>query len=327
MSNPDRWQGLPYNAISCFYRKTFGNRVYKIPVGVAETCPNREGIRGMKTCIFCDQWGSAAFPEYREATLRQQIEQARERVRLRFNGDTFLIYFQAYTTTFGRASQLSEQFSVSLSYPEVKGVVVGTRPDCLSPSVLDLWRETSENGTFVGVELGVQSFDNRQLEWMRRGHDSSKSLAAIEKIRTKAPKVNLGIHLMFGLPNETTEDILHTAKMVNSLPLDNVKLHNLHVLKGTPLAEQYQNGLFSPISREEYIRRVVLFLEHLNPETAVHRLAAVASRYEELVAPAWARSKMETYQMTLDEFTRQETFQGRAFQALPRLSPEARLRP
>lgn len=234
MSNPHDWQGLPYNAISCFYRKTFGQRVYKIPVSVAETCPNREGIRGMKTCIFCDQWGSAAFPEYREDSLRQQIEQTRERIRRRFNGNSFLVYFQSYTTTFGRASLLREQFAVSLSYPEIKGVVVGTRPDCLSSAMLDLWKDTTEAGHFVGVELGVQSFDDSQLEWMRRGHDTKKSIEAIFKIREKAPLVNLGIHLMFGLPGESDSSIVETAQRVNSLPLDNVKLHNLHVLKNTP---------------------------------------------------------------------------------------------
>jgi len=312
MSIPEQWQGLPYYAISLFYRQRFGGKVYKIPVSVAESCPNREGIRGMETCVFCDQWGSAAFPEYREKELRSQIEQVQSRLLKRFNGDHYLVYFQAYTTTFSRASQLRHQFQVALSFPEVKGVVVGTRPDCLSKAVLELWKETCDQGHFVGVELGVQTFNDLQLKWMRRGHSVKKSIEAIQKIKSETP-VDLGIHLIFGLPGETTEQIIQTAKLVNRLPIDNVKIHNLYVLEGTALAQQFQLGKFVPLERKDYLQRVVCFLEHLNPQIAVHRLAAVASRHDELVAPDWARSKMENYQMALDEFAAQGTFQGRLF--------------
>ncbi|MCC7403404.1 MAG: TIGR01212 family radical SAM protein [Bdellovibrionales bacterium] len=319
MSSWQQWQGLPYYAISCFYREAFGTRVYKIPVSLADSCPNREGIRGMQTCNFCDEWGSAAFPEFRAEDLATQIEQTRARIQRRFNGAAYLVYFQAYTTTFAKSSRLREQFQVALSYSDVKGVVVGTRPDCLSPAVLDLWQETLAQGHFVGIELGVQSLVERHLTWMRRGHSAAKAIEAIQRIKSRMP-INLGIHLMFGLPGETDEEIIQTADQINQLPIDNVKLHNLHVIKGTPLADEFLRGDFVPIERDDYIRRVVLFLERLNPKIAVHRLTAVASRHEELLAPAWARSKMESYQMTLDEFARLGTFQGRLFE--PSHSPE-----
>lgn len=324
MSSYPEWQGLPYHAISCFYRERFGTRVYKIPVSFADSCPNREGIRGMQTCNFCDEWGSAAFPEFRAETLRTQIEETRSRILRRFRGDTFLVYFQSYTTTFAKASRLREQFQVALAFPDVKGVVVGTRPDCLSPAVLDLWTETCNAGNFVGVELGVQSLFDRHLQWMRRGHTVAKAVESIHRLKEQTP-VNVGIHLMFGLPGETDEEIGQTAELVNQLPVDNVKLHNLHVIKGTPLADEYLRGEFVPITREDYLRRVVLFLERLSPRIAVHRLAAVASRHEELLAPAWARSKMETYQLTLDEFARRQTFQGRLYLSSPNAQPAASL--
>ncbi|MCB0361744.1 MAG: TIGR01212 family radical SAM protein [Bdellovibrionales bacterium] len=310
MTNLSQWQDLPYYAISQFYRCRFGGKVYKIPVSVAQTCPNREGLAGGKVCIFCDEWGSAAFPEYRHQTLAGQIEATRARLKRRFNSDNFLVYFQAYTTTFRRTMELRLQFAEALAFADVKGVVVGTRPDCLSDALFDLWNETEEKGKFVGVELGVQSFDDEHLMWMNRGHKQETSLRAIEKIRNKT-KVDLGIHLIFGLPGETREKIVSTARKVNALPIDNVKLHNLHVLKNTPLEEMWRRGEFVPITREEYIKRVVLFLEYLCPRIAVHRLAAVASRHDELVAPHWARSKMETYQLILDEFKIQSTYQGR----------------
>jgi radical SAM protein (TIGR01212 family) len=314
MSLAPQWQGLPYHAISQFYRHRFGGRVYKIPVSISETCPNREGLGGGKICIFCDQWGSAAFPEYSQEPLRRQIEETRTRLQRRFNGEMFLVYFQAYTTTFSRTSHLREQFKTAFSFPDVKGVVVGTRPDCISDAVLDLWNETTGSGRFVGVELGVQSFDEKQLVWMQRGHTGKRAIDSILRIKEKT-QVDLGIHLIFGLPGETDDQVIATARLVNSLPINNVKIHNLHVLRNTPLEKIWNDGQFIPLSRESYIRRTILFLEHLRPELSVHRLAAVASRHDELVAPAWASSKMETYQMFLDEFRRQETFQGSKWEA------------
>jgi hypothetical protein len=309
MQKIPNWQGLPYYPISLFYKEKFGAKVYKIPVSIAETCPNREGLNGMKTCNFCDVWGSAAYPEVREKALREQIELNRDKIRRRFNANQFLVYFQAYTNTFSKVTRLREQFEVASSYEDIKGFVVGTRPDCVSEAVLKLWNEYSEK-FFVAVELGVQSFNEDQLIWMRRGHTAQKSLWAIDKIKAQCPEVDLGIHLMFGLPGETDEQIVETAKLCSRLPIDNVKLHNLHVLKHTPLADDYKKGLFEPISREQYVDRVILFLQHLDSRIAVHRVAAVASRHEELVAPRWTASKLESYQYVLDEFQRRKAYQG-----------------
>ena len=306
------WRGLPYYPISQFYRSQFGQKVHKIPVSVIQSCPNREGLKGMKTCIFCDVWGSAAYPENRSLELREQIEKVRERVRKRFNVHRFLVYFQAYTNTFARTSQLRSYFEAVKEFEDIVGMVVGTRPDCLSHGVFDLWNDYSEE-YFLAVELGVQSFDEDQLLWMRRGHTGKQSIRAIHRIKENCSGIDLGIHLIFGLPGETKKSLVETAKMISDLPIDNIKLHNLHVLKGTPLADEYARGEFSPISREEYIERVILFLQHLSPRIAVHRLAATAGRHDELIAPKWAASKMETYQIFLDEFSNLSAYQGQYF--------------
>lgn len=263
----------------------------------------------MKTCNFCDAWGSAAYPDVREQDLKDQILNNKMRVQSRAKASKFLVYFQAYTNTFSKTERLRQQFSVASEFEDVVGFVVGTRPDCLSDNVFDLWNEYGEK-KYLAVELGVQTFDEDQLIWMRRGHTAKKSMQAIERIARKCPRLSLGIHLMFGLKSETDEQIVETAKLVSTLPIDNVKLHNLHVLKDTPLEEEFLRGEFWPISREDYARRVVLFLENLRPDIAVHRLAALASRHDELVAPAWAKMKMENYQFILDEFSRRATFQG-----------------
>lgn len=298
-----------YYPISLFYQQKFGEKVWKIPVSTAETCPNREGLRGMKTCNFCDVWGSAAYPEIRERSLEEQISQTRSLMREKYHANKFLVYFQAYTNTFSKSQRLRDQFTVAFSYDDIIGAVVGTRPDCLSEAVYDLWNEWAEK-KFIAVEMGVQSFDEKQLVWMRRGHTAEKSIWAIHKIREKCPGVDLGIHLMFGLPGETDEDIIGTAEKCNSLPISNVKLHNLHVLKNTPLAEDFARGTFAPISQELYFERVLLFLQHLRPEIAVHRLAALASRFDELIAPAWTAKKMEIYQGLIDAMKARGVYQG-----------------
>ena len=178
------WQGLPYYPISQFYRHRFGQKVYKIPVSVAQTCPNREGLKGMKTCVFCDSWGSAAYPEYRELELKKQISLSRQTVQKRFKANRFLVYFQAYTNTFVRTAQLKRYFEAAIDSKDVVGIVVGTRPDCLSQAVFDLWNDYSRK-CLICVELGVQSFEDDQLLWMRRGHTSQQSIDAIYRIKKK----------------------------------------------------------------------------------------------------------------------------------------------
>jgi radical SAM protein (TIGR01212 family) len=312
MTKNQDWRGLPYYPISQFYQKTFGEKVWKVPVTTAGSCPNREGIRGMKTCNFCDVWGSAAYPEQGVGELREQIRETREKVRVRGKANKFLVYFQSYTSTFQKVSRLESEIKIAQEFDDVVGVVVGTRPDCLSESVFSVWNKVLETH-FLSVELGVQTFDERQLLWMRRGHTAEKSIWGIKKIKEKCPKVDLGIHLMFGCPGETDEQLIESAKLINSLPVDNVKLHNIHVLKDTPLAKDYHRGLYDPLSRDEYNRRVVVFLQYLDPRIAVHRLTAVASRHDELVAPDWAASKMESYQATLDALNSVGAYQGQLF--------------
>lgn len=307
------WRGLPYYPISEFYKNKFGGKVYKIPVSVVDNCPNRMGLKGMQTCVFCDVWGSAANAESLTMELKDQISTYHAHIRKKYNAEMFLVYFQAYTNTFTKINALKGNFSAALEFPFVKGFVVGTRPDCLSPAVLNLWNEYHEK-SFVAVELGVQSFFDDQLVFLRRGHTRKQSLDAIEKI-TKSTNVDLGIHLMFGLPGETKEQIIETAKIVNDLPINNVKLHNLHVLKNTPLVEIYERGDFVPDTREEYTEKARLFLQHLSPRIAIHRLAAFSSRWDELVAPAWTNNKMGTHQYIIDTLRKNKSYQSELFLA------------
>lgn len=308
---PETWHGKPYFPISQSYRERFGAKVVKVPVAMAESCPNREGLKGMKTCIFCDEHGSFAYPQTQGLELTEQILQHREKVAKRFNAARFLIYFQAYTTTFSQLARLKEGFATALSFSDVAGIVVGTRPDTLSAALLEFWQESAKK-TFVGIELGVQSFSDEKLLWMRRGHTAVQAIKGIDRVASFG--LDVGVHLIFGFPGETDKEIIETARLCNQLPISNVKLHNLHVLRNTPLHELYQQNEFMPIELEAYADRVGLFLDHLSPQIAVHRLAALSSTWDELIAPTWVRHKMKSYQAVIDRLNSCGHWQGREFQ-------------
>lgn len=305
------WLGLPYHTIAEHYNQLFGEKIYKIPVAVVDNCPNRMGLKGMQTCVFCDVWGSAADSESMMLPLREQIETTSIKIGKKYKAKSFLVYFQAYTNTFTKVSSLRQNFDTALSYPFVKGFVLGTRPDCLSPMVLDLWQEYQSKSSVL-VELGVQSFFDDDLEFMKRGHSAEDSLKAIQKISTTT-SVDLGIHLIFGNPGESLERIKQTALICNDLPITNVKLHNLHVLKNTPLEKMFFENKFTPVEFLEYAEKVEVFLQHLDPRIAVQRLAAYAPRWDELVAPDWTRDKMRTHQELIDYLRERGSYQGQQF--------------
>ncbi|MES9874372.1 MAG: TIGR01212 family radical SAM protein [Candidatus Sedimenticola sp. 6PFRAG7] len=284
-----------YYPVSLYYRNLFGEKVYKVSVSVAESCPNRQPNGRLLPCVFCDEWGSAAYHQERELALEEQIRLNREKIARRYKAKKFLVYFQSYTNTFDRVEKLRERFDTALAQDGVCGLVVGTRPDCLPARIMPLLRDTHES-SYVMVELGVQSFFDHQLMFLQRGHDAACALNGVRRLHEESG-VDIGIHLIFGLPGESDEQIIRTAEIINGLPVSNVKLHNLHVLANTPLETLYRRGEFNPLELDEYARRVVLFLRYLSPDVAVQRLAAVASRWDELVAPAWTKGKLRPTQI------------------------------
>jgi len=302
------WTGLPYHSISEHYKRIFNEKVYKIPVSIVDDCPNRMGLKGMKTCSFCDVWGSAAREESFQMTLQKQIETYHQLIAKKYKAKKFLVYFQAYTNTFTKIPLLRANFETALQYPYVGGFVLGTRPDCLSEAVLQLWQEYCQK-SFVAIELGVQSFFDSHLEFMQRGHSVNDSLKAIKKISDKT-RVDLGIHLIFGSPNETEAQIIESALICNDLPITNIKLHNMHVLKNTQLEKWYHSGSYAPIELNEYTRKVQLFLSYLHPRIAIHRLTAYAPRWNELIAPKWTADKMGPHQIIVDSLRVQKIYQG-----------------
>ena len=302
-----------YRALSTHYAQRFGCKVYKVAVSVAQTCPNRRGAGGSRVCIFCDEWGSAAHPQHAAVPLREQIETNMAPLRARYRAEKFLVYFQAYTNTFARQATLERLYREALEVPDVVGIIIGTRPDCLPLRAVTLLAELARQ-TYVGVELGVQTLDDAQLRWLSRMHNAACALRAMETLR-RHEELNLCAHLMFGIPGETSAQLAQTAARLSALGVHGVKLHNLHVLRNTPLAGMYEQGAFVPVDLATYADRVISFLEHLSPRVALHRLNAVASRWDDVLAPDWARHKLAPAMFIQRSLAERDTWQGRVIGA------------
>jgi len=301
----------PFLPISSHYRAYFGERVQTLPLTIASTCPNRLGLKGMEICTFCDEWGSAAYPELGTESVTSQIEQKLPLLSERYRSASLLAYFQAYTNSFLSEKKLRKHIESALKHPQIRGFILGTRPDCLSKNLLTFCDEYAQSH-YVSIEIGVQSFSDEDLLFLKRGHTSQQSVCAIHEL-ARFEKIKTGIHLIFGNPNEDDQAVIETAKKCSELPIQHVKLHNLHVLKNTTLEKLYLERKFTPIELNTYAKRVILFLQHLKPDIAVQRLSALSSHWEELIAPEWTRGKLKVRQFIVDRMKEEKAFQGQYY--------------
>lgn len=305
-----RRRGLRYFSYSHFLRQVFQSRVQKVSIDAGFTCPNVDGTVALGGCVFCDNRSFSPSRRLPRVDIRSQLDEGIRRLKWRYDVDRFLAYFQPATNTYGPVEKLRMLFERAISHPQVVGLVIGTRPDCVPNDVLDLLEELAGR-TYLSVEYGLQTIHDRSLDWMNRGHHYDAFLDAMERSRNRG--FEICAHVMLGLPGESREDMLATATEVARLGLDAVKLHNLYVVKNTPLAEQYEAGQVTLLSRDEYVATVVEFLELLPPTCVVERVTGeVPSDY--LVAPDWCVDKTALRQAIEDEFVRRDTWQGRLYQ-------------
>jgi radical SAM protein (TIGR01212 family) len=270
-----------------FLREHFQARVYRVPIDAGFTCPNRDGVRAFGGCTFCDDRGSGAPTIDAELSAKQQLQSGIERVRKRFKAQKFLAYFQAFTNTYAPVDALRRLYDLALEEPDVVGLCIGTRPDCMDDDVLDLLAEYHEK-TFVWLEVGLQSAVNRTLDLINRGHSAEEFFDAIKRAQKRG--LLLATHLMFGLPGETREEMLDTVKQIAHSGIQGVKIHQLCIYKGTPMARQYERGELQLMSEDDYVELVVDALEILSPDQIIMRLIAEGSK-DEIIAPVWALDK------------------------------------
>ena len=295
-----------YNAFSAELKRVFGCRVHRISVDAGFTCPNRDGSVGTAGCIYCGGSGSGSFGIARGLSVAAQLEDGKEVMVRKYKAQKFIAYFQPYSNTYAPPARLRTLYDEALGVPDVVGLIVATRPDCLPPEVLDLLEEYHRQ-TYFWLELGLQSSLDRTLALMNRGHDFAAFAAAVAY--SKARGLRVCAHIILGLPGESREEMLATASVLNRLGVDGVKLHLLHVMRGTPLATMYARGEVALLGRDEYVALVCDFLERLSPAVIVQRLTGDGGR-DHLVAPLWSLAKFEVLNAIDAELARRGSRQG-----------------
>jgi radical SAM protein (TIGR01212 family) len=299
-----------FNSYSDYFREHYGERVQKLAIDAGFTCPNRDGKVGYGGCAYCN---NAAFnPSYctPQKSITQQLLEgiAFHKVRYR-KAYHYLAYFQAYSNTYAPLEHLRALYEEALSVPNVLGIVIGTRPDCVDDALLDYLAELNQN-CHVALEYGIESCYDRTLARINRGHTFGQSVRAIEQ--TAERKIRVGAHLIFGLPGESRQEMLAEADMINRLPIDTIKLHQLQIPVGTAFARQFaaHPEQFQLFERDEYIDFVVRFLERLRPDIVVERFAnEMPPRY--MTGPGWGKIRnVELWRLLEKRLEELDTRQG-----------------
>ena len=278
---------MEYYSFNQYLKDTFGCKVYKISINAGFTCPNRDGTLGTRGCIFCSKGGSGDFAESSSLSVTEQIESGKQRVSKKIKSGKYIAYFQAFTNTYAPVEVLAEKFCEAINHPDIVGISIATRPDCLGEEVLTLLSEINKIKP-VFVELGLQTIHEKTAEYIRRGYPLSVYDNAVKAL--KAAGINTVVHLIIGLPNESREEMLESVEYACKSGADGIKLQLLHILKGTDLADDYLSGKFETLSMEEYLSIIKDCVEIIPKNVVIHRLTGDGPK-KDLIAPLWSADK------------------------------------
>ncbi len=320
---PQFAQGRRYYPFSRFLRERFGAKVYRVTVDAGFTCPNVDGTVTTGGCVYCDNRSFSPNRRLPRTSVRAQVQRGVELLGRRYGVDRFIAYFQAATNTHAPVERLRRLYDEALDHPQIVGLAVGTRPDSVPDPVLDLLQEYAR-GRYVCLELGLQSIHDRSLDWMNRGHHYDAFLDAVGRCRGRG--LDVCAHVILNLPGESHGDMMATADALAGLPVQAVKIHNLHVVRGTPTEAMYHAGKVPLFTREEYVRTVCDFLERLPAGMVIHRLNGDAPP-DYLVAPAWCADKPALLRAIHQELTRRDGRQGKLCRAAAPPTPGRRSLP
>ena len=320
-AEPLDFHGRRYHAYNDWVRQHFGGRLQKISIDAGFTCPNRDGSLGVGGCSFCNNDGFTPSYLREQRDISQQIDTGIAFMRRRYPGtERFLAYFQSYSNTYGQLDTLIAQYDQALQHRDISGVVIGTRPDCLPDLVLDYLAELSKR-TIVELEIGIESCSDEVLAACQRGHDFACARDATQRAAQRG--LFITAHLLLGLPLETTASLVDGARKLAALPIDALKLHQLQIVRGTRLANQYRDDPHSVplMTPQVYLDRVVDILERLPPSLKIQRLGSEVPPVLR-VSPDWG-IRLSRFPEMLDERLRQRhTWQGRQYEPTG-LSPAA----
>lgn len=300
-----------YNDFSAWLSTLFPYKVQKISLNAGFTCPNRDGTVGYGGCTYCNN--QTFNPAYcrTEKSVTEQLEEGKQFFARKYPDMKYLAYFQAYTNTYGELQELKRKYEEALQVPDVVGIVIGTRPDCMPDELLDYLEELNRR-TFLIVEYGVESTDNATLKRINRGHTFE---AAEEAIRRTAEKgIRVGVHIILGLPGETNEQLIQQAGVLSSLPITTLKLHQLQLIKGTRMAAEFEKQPedFHLYTADEYIDLVIDYVEHLNPRIVLERFVSQSPK-ELLIAPDWGLKNHEFTDKVRKRMRERDSWQGKLY--------------
>jgi hypothetical protein len=299
-----------YRDYNSYLKEIFGERVQKISLDAGFNCPNRDGTISDTGCIFCDSRGSGSGAMInRGLSIDDQIMEGRRSAEKRYKARKFIAYFQSFTNTYAPLPRLRDLYTRALDHEGMVGLSIGTRPDCVDEDILALI-SSFQKDYLVWIEFGLQSAHDVTLSRINRGHD----VACFEKGVRLASEYGLKIcaHVIIGLPGESHDMMMGTARYISGLPIAGVKIHSLYVTKGTPLAALYDKGEYKCLERDEYVEEVVDFLEILPPELVIQRLTGDPVR-KDLIAPLWTLKKTENIRLINRRLEERDTWQGKRY--------------
>jgi radical SAM protein (TIGR01212 family) len=290
-------------------RDRFGERVYKVIVDAGFTCPNRDGTVATGGCTYCNNSSFRSPAAIKTDPIRDQVREGIAYIRKRFHANKFIVYFQPFSNTYAETAYLKELYTDAIDHPEVVGLAIGTRPDCVDAGRIAMIDELGKK-TFVSLEFGIESIYDESLQRVNRGHDYAAVLRAMELV--KGTSLHIGAHLILGFPWETREQWLSMADEMSRLGVDMVKIHHLHIVRGTALAAEYSREPFRVLEYEEYLDLLCEFVERLDPRIVIERMFGEAP-FGLLVAPNWNRDKNDLVRDVQRKFEERDVMQGRNF--------------
>ena len=298
-----------YNDYGTWIRRQFPYRVQKISIDAGFTCPNRDGRISTGGCIYCDN--RTFNPSYcqRRHSVTQQLEEGKRFFAHKYPDMKYLAYFQAFTNTYAPLSQLKALYEEALQVDDIVGIVIGTRPDCVSDELLDYLAELNQR-TFVLVEYGIESANNDTLLRINRGHSFEQSQEAIQ--RTHQRDLLTGAHIILGLPGEDAAESLRQASIISSLPIDILKIHQMQIIRGTRLAEEFTANPFHIYTVDEYIKLIAEYIQRLRPDLILERFVSQSPK-ELLIAPHWGLKNYEFTNLLVNYLKQNKIYQGQFF--------------
>ncbi|MEQ6389774.1 TIGR01212 family radical SAM protein [Bacillaceae bacterium S4-13-58] len=298
-----------YHSWNYHLKQTFGHKVFKISLDGRFDCPNRDGTVAYGGCTFCSASGSGDFAGNRSEDLETQFHTIKNQMHKKRKDGKYMAYFQAFTNTHAPVDVLREKYEAVLKQENVVGLSIATRPDCLPDDVVEYLAELNER-TYLWVELGLQTIHQETANLINRAHDLECYLKGVEKLRKH--NIRICSHIINGLPGENREMMMETAKTVSQMDVQGIKIHLLHLLKGTPMVKQYEKGILEFLSKDEYIDLVVDQLEILPPEMIIHRITGDGPP-ELMIGPMWSLNKWEVLNGIDGELIKRDSWQGKHY--------------